>query len=690
MPTSQELTDTGTPRVRVFDVPQVVAEGEVAPRETLPSFLYLLPDEQRGLRPLRAALAAGSIARWSVPGPAIRARSCQAAWCPRPSRGSATTPWTAARASCPGAARGTAARSPVEASAPYLAHIRDAWNHAMARLARPARPRRFERQAIVLTVPASFDEEARELTVEAAGLERLVLIEEPTAALYAWIAAHRGRLSDLLRDGDRLLICDVGGGTTDFTLVLVRFDPDGEPRFERTAVGHHLLLGGDNLDLALVRHVEEKLGRPKLTLRQQQALRRQCAAAKERLLGPPPAEHVTVSVLGAGASVVGGALSTPVAREEVLALLLDGFLPRCASDATPATERRSGLRELGLPFATDPAITRHLAAFLREAGDEGAPARPDAVLFNGGLLHPGRGTRPRGRGAGPVVRPAGFDVGPACAGQHLAGHGGRRGRGVLRAGPPRAWRSASAAAARAPTTSRWPTMPPRVPDCARRLRAPARGRGRHALAHRAADVHGCRQPAAVLHAALEPHAPRCGRRGRGRRDATAVHRHAPLVTELRFGKRSRQRRCAGGARGARYTEIGTLELWLIAPETGHRWRLQFQLRAATRGPSDEGAASTAAVQPEAVEAATALVRATFAAERRGTAPAARQPDGATRGRRSGSASTRGRSPRCARSPTCCSSTPRAAGARRATRRGGSTCSAIACARASARRSTSGA
>ena len=188
---------------------------------------------------------------------------------------------------------------------------------------------RFERQAIVLTVPASFDEEARELTIEATRLEQLALVEEPTAALYAWMAAQRGKLSEWLKAGDRLLVCDVGGGTTDFTLVNVSAGADGDLRFERTAVGHHLLLGGDNLDLALVKHVEQKLGGPKLSVRQQQALRRQCAAAKEQLLGPPPVERVTVSVLGSGASVVGRAMATEVTRADVLRLLLDGFLPEC-------------------------------------------------------------------------------------------------------------------------------------------------------------------------------------------------------------------------------------------------------------------------------------------------------------------------------------------------------------------------
>ena len=212
--------------------------------------------------------------------------------------------------------------SPVEASARYLMHLRDAWNGAMG----TDPETRFEHQEIVLTVPASFDEDARELTVEAArraGLDKLTLLEEPLAAFYAWIAANRdaqaGKGEDL-RDGDLILICDIGGGTTDFSLVSVRL-VDGEHQFERTAIGEHLLLGGDNLDFALARRVEEKLNDVKLTLRQRYALRRACCSAKERLLSDSSLERVPVTVLGSGRAVVGQTLSVDLTREEVLQIL---------------------------------------------------------------------------------------------------------------------------------------------------------------------------------------------------------------------------------------------------------------------------------------------------------------------------------------------------------------------------------
>src|SRR5271170_8274321 len=258
--------------------------------------------------------------------------------------------------------------SPVESSARYLMHLRDAWNGAKGTDAET----RFEHQEIVLTVPASFDEDARELTVEAArraGLDKLTLLEEPLAAFYAWIATNRDAPAEKgedLRDGDLILICDIGGGTTDFSLVSVRL-VDGEHQFERTAIGEHLLLGGDNLDFAVARRVEEKLNDIKLTLRQRYALRRSCCSAKERLLSDSSLERMPVTVLGSGRAVVGQTLSVDLTREEVLEILTMGFLPITAPDEMPAHGRPAALRELGLPYASDPAITKHLAAFLTQA-----------------------------------------------------------------------------------------------------------------------------------------------------------------------------------------------------------------------------------------------------------------------------------------------------------------------------------
>ncbi len=280
--------------------------------------------------------------------------------------------------------------SPVQVSARYLAHVRHAWNAKF--LSEP-----LEKQDFVLTLPASFDEVARELTVKAAalaGLPRIVLIEEPQAAFYAWIYAHQDDWDRLVEPGQKILVCDIGGGTSDFTLIRVRRGEGGKVQFHRVAVGDHLILGGDNLDLALAQHIEKRLD-TKLDPRQWAVLVRTCRAVKETLLGPEPPENLTVNLPGAGSRLIGGGIHVEVTGEEVRNLLVEGFFPRVGLADKPAS-RQSGFQEFGLPFAPDPAITRYLAAFLcahrhvameeSESTLDHDPARPDIVLFNGGVF----------------------------------------------------------------------------------------------------------------------------------------------------------------------------------------------------------------------------------------------------------------------------------------------------------------
>ncbi len=248
--------------------------------------------------------------------------------------------------------------SPVEVSTRFLSAIREAWDQS-------GRFGPLTEHDVVLTVPASFDEEARELTVKAAedaGLPKLTLIEEPAAAFYSWIANNFMRSRKLLFDGQIVLICDVGGGTSDFSLISVSRDGD-KIDFTRTAVGKHLLLGGDNLDLTLAWLAESKLGK-QLSIRQRSGLRRQCSAAKEILLCDPHRESVEINVLGGGSSIIGGTMKTEITRAEALELTLEGFLPLTPRGEKPKEEKRSLFRELGLPYVSDPAISRHLAAFL--------------------------------------------------------------------------------------------------------------------------------------------------------------------------------------------------------------------------------------------------------------------------------------------------------------------------------------
>ena len=291
-----------------------------------------------------------------------------------------------------GAAKGVARVSPVAASASYLAHVKAAWNHRF-----PRHP--LERQDVVLTVPASFDEGARVLTVGAArlaGLGSLRLLEEPQAACYDWLRRHPTDAAAALGESRLLLVCDVGGGTTDLTLIGV--EPGrGAPVLTRIGVGDHLMLGGDNMDLTLARTVETRWGGEPLNAGELSQLWQQCRAAKERLLADDAPDRTTVTVLGGGGRLIGGARSAELRCDEVRALLVDGFLPRVAREERPQA-RRAAVVEFGLPYAADPAISRHLAAFLarhvavsRQAlGERAALAdapMPDAVLLNGGVFH---------------------------------------------------------------------------------------------------------------------------------------------------------------------------------------------------------------------------------------------------------------------------------------------------------------
>jgi uncharacterized protein YjeT (DUF2065 family) len=305
---------------------------------------------------------------------------------PAVDRSAAILPW--------GAAEDVAKVSPLLASASYLAYLRAAWNHRF-----PGQP--LEAQEIVLTVPASFDEAARALTLEAArlaGLDRLRLLEEPQAAFYDWLLRHRDRLSDALAGTRLVLVCDVGGGTTDLTLIKIHLE-NGTPVLTRVGVGDHLMLGGDNMDLAMAHVAESRLAASggRLGGAQLAQLMQQCRNAKERLLCESAPETATVTVLGAGARLIGGARSTALTRDEVQHMVVDGFFPGSAADERPQRVR-GGIVEFGLPYVADPAVTRHLAAFLarhetaaREALGETAPSTgdlpvPDAVLLNGGVF----------------------------------------------------------------------------------------------------------------------------------------------------------------------------------------------------------------------------------------------------------------------------------------------------------------
>ncbi len=395
-------TEPGAEQIRLFEIDQLVNLGEVAARPLLPSLRYhpgageltaddlRLPWEQVDPAGLDQVVI-GSLARElgaQVPG---RVLASAKSWLSHPSvdRMAPILPW--------GAAADVAKVSPVAASASYLAHVRAAWRSRF-----PRAP--LERQEVVLTVPASFDEGARALTVEAArlaGLEGARLLEEPQAVFYDWLFRHRANLGQALEQTRLVLVCDMGGGTTDLTLIRVEM-VEREPRLTRIGVGDHLMLGGDNMDLALAHVAEARMAGAgaRLSAARLFQLIQQCRSAKERLLASEAPERVAVTLLGAGARLVGGARSVELTREEVQQMIVDGFFPRVAPDQQPRRVR-SGIVEFGLPYVADPAVTRHIAAFLARhaaaarqalggdaAGDPALPV-PDTLLLNGGVFRAG-------------------------------------------------------------------------------------------------------------------------------------------------------------------------------------------------------------------------------------------------------------------------------------------------------------
>ncbi len=620
------IDTTASDEIRIFDVEQVVGPGEVRAVPGLPSFLYFLTEAESTSgafnlpwkqQPQAIVGVAAHEFGALVPGRQVSSAKswlCQDNMDP-------TAPILPREAEPP-----EPTISPVEASARYLMHLRDAWNHTMASDC-GVTGLRFENQEIVLTVPASFDEEARELTVQAArdaGLQNLTLLEEPLAAFYAWISAHRGDAAEHVHDCEQVLICDIGGGTSDFSLVRARVH-GSEVEFERTAIGEHLLIGGENLDLALARGLEQKLN-TKLSLRQRHALEIACSQAKERLLSDPSIDRLPINILGSGRAVVGQMLSSELTRDAVVELLMNGFLPLTVANEMPSRARTAGLREVGLPYASDPAITKYLAAFLRRAAaamraqpsadisseeePTGEMTRPDAVLFNGGFCIP---EMARQRILEAIAKWFGADTNwqpkilrnPEKAGAEMASavamgaayYGQvRRGKGQrVKAGSARTYyigtRSEGAAVCVLPAGT----------DEGTTLRL---DREFTVLANRPVSFHLFSSTIRHdEHGALAD------------LNAEEVHRHAPLTTLLRYGKRLQEIELAV-LLSVSFTEVGTLELWCESMSSPHRWRLQFELRG-RRGEDTEAASQSskpvhhAEASEESLKAARAAVRATF-------------------------------------------------------------------------------
>jgi Hsp70 protein len=382
-------------RIEVHSVPQLVNPNEVADRTLLPSFIYI-PGEfdfPRGSTALpwepEPKLVIGELARKRGAESPNRLVASAKSWLSYAGvdRTAPILPWQAPEE--------VPRLSPVEASSQFLQYLRTVWDSGeVGELA-------LAEQEVLLTVPASFDEEARELTrraAEQADYQHVTLLEEPQAAFYAWLESQGDGWRRRIRVGDLVLVCDIGGGTTDFSLIMVS-DENGELTLKRVAVGDHILLGGDNMDLALAHVLRQRLEASgnRIDTWQLHGLWHQSRMAKEKLFESPKTRSHPITLLGKGTKLIGGTIKTELAREDLDQVLVEGFFPKVASSEFPARQRRVGFQELGLPYAADPAITKHLARFLSEQlrnSLEAATIRrgrsgltcPTHILFNGGVM----------------------------------------------------------------------------------------------------------------------------------------------------------------------------------------------------------------------------------------------------------------------------------------------------------------
>jgi len=575
-------TAAAEPRLETLPIPQLTDAASVEARTLLPSFLYLPASGEFVAKALQLPwphgpeFVVGEFARRRGAEVPARLIASAKSWLSHsgadPTAG--ILPW--------GSPEEVPKLSPVSASAAYLSHIRHAWD-----VSHPDAP--LAAQDVLLTVPASFDAAARDLTVQAArdaGLGSVTLLEEPQAAFYAWIDAHGERWRDAVHVGDVIVVCDVGGGTTDFTLIAVR-EERGELTLERVAVGDHILLGGDNMDLALAYSLRERLaqeGTP-LDAWQFRGLSLSCRDAKERLLADARDDSYPVAILGRGRKVVGGTLRTDVQRSDVERTLVDGFFPRCQLSDRPQAQRRTGLQELGLPYAADAAVTRHLAAFLsHHAGAVERPAQaataiqPSAVLFNGGVMR------------APVLRqrmvdvlaawfPDGVPIRVLADGdpEHAVARGAayyglaRRGRGVrIRGGTARAYYIGIE------------TAMPAVPG----LRPPIKALC--VVPYGLEEGSEVELPAQEFGLVVGEAAEFRFLGSATRRDDPIgslveawdddIQELAPLHTTLEW--KGQEGTTLPVRLQARVTEVGVLELWCVSRDGKHRWKLEFNVRAA--------------------------------------------------------------------------------------------------------------
>lgn len=599
--------EAGHRRTRIFSIPQFTGPGEISELAVLPSFLYIPGEYDISKEALAMPWQtpqdhfAGAFARdQGAKIPARLVASAKSWMChDQADRRAGILPW--------GADEEVAKVSPVQAAAAYLAHIRNAWNRA-----HPDEDEALERQVVIVTVPASFDEVARELTIEAAdaaGLPHVILLEEPLAAFYSWLMIHEKDWDQYIQPNELILVCDVGGGTTDFTLIYLK-KAGGRMGFERLAVGDHLILGGDNIDLALARRIEMQFGRGKFTLRgdRWKALCHQSRRAKERILsGDADTEKITV--LGEGGQLIGGTLSANLSRQDVEETVLEGFFPMVSPTAAKKTIRRKGITEFGLPYEQEPAITRHLGWFLEQHGDDVAkyldkarPA-PDLILFNGGSLKPPVIREQIRKAIGRWFGKAAADLARVLANPDpdLAVSLGAAYYGLVKIG--RGVRVGSGS----PRSYYLEVAPQSNQDRRRALCLVERGLEEGSqieLQQHEFKVLANQLVAFNVYSSSYRSGDRPG-------DLVTIDDSltpmAPIQTIIQYGKKGVKTRIPIHV-VAGYTEVGTLTLGCQSLISDHRWKLQFQLRSTS---SPEQVADQEIYDSALVEEACALIRRVF-------------------------------------------------------------------------------
>ena len=574
--------------IQNFAIPQLTGPGEISKGKVLPSFFYLpggheLQEEALAL-PWDSSEKSfvGILARDQGSKVPKRMVASAKSWLchEKVDRRAPILPW--------GSDAKMEKRSPIAVTAAYLRHIKDAWNHGVE----GEEDLRLEHQAVVITVPASFDEVARDLTVEAAslaGIANITLLEEPLAAFYSWLNEHDQKWDQLVSPGELILICDVGGGTTDFTLITLR-EKNGNPVFERIAVGDHLILGGDNMDLALAHLSEGRLHGKKgrLSMDRWQSLCAQCRQAKEEILSGRIEEKI-ITLVGEGRKLIADTLTTRLNRSDIESTILDGFFPLVAPEESIVEKPRQGMTEFGLPYAQDPAITRHMIRFLEQHRDdlkqilERETVAPDLIMFNGAALKPvsiqerirtaiaarfleTKETPPR-----VLVNPD-LDVAVALGASYYGRV--RKGYGVqVDSGSARAYflgvHLEETNEKNKPDAA---DHPPKKAICLVERGMPEGTRNElndkqfSVLANQPVRFH--------LYSSSFRSGDRVG-------DVVPVDDSLttlpPLHTVIKFGKKAGETSIPVKME-AHYTEMGTLALWCQSTKSPHRWRFQFQLR----------------------------------------------------------------------------------------------------------------